>query len=337
MKFKKYMMIGCLLFLYIIMLKYLFSLLFPFLLAILSFFVLKPLIDKIQQSIPIKKSAIGITLLLLIYLLFAFLFVLLMTGLFYLCIRFFQLLPTYYDAILLPFINKISICFYQVFMFFPEDFLYVFQSWINQNVLNLIAFTSQFIKSIPSFLFSFFMFIISTFFLVLDYDDMKDCFLKYVQKKTCYQIVQFKNKVLKSLWIYLKCQIILMCMTFFILLIAFMILKIEPAFLYALSISILDSLPFIGVGIVLIPMMILYIFQGIYIKALYLLCLYFIINMIRSFLEPHLMNKEMKVPAFLLLVSMVLHVRFFGIPGIVLSPLHMSFLYQYFHKSNDLI
>lgn len=337
MNSKKYIMMACFLVFYIIMLKYLFLLLFPFLLAILCFFALKPLIDRIQQNIPIKKSAIGITLLLLFYLLSAFVFVLLMSGLFYLCIRFFQLLPSYYDAILLPFINKMSISFHQFFMFFPEDFLYVFQNWINQNILDLIAFTSQFIKSIPSFLFSFFMFIISTFFLVLDYDEMKDCFLKYVQKKTCYQMIQFKNKVLKSLWFFFKCQIILMCVTFFILLIAFMILKIEPAFLYALSICMLDSLPFIGVGIVLIPMMILYIFQGVYMKALYLLCLYFIINMIRSFLEPHLMNKEMKVPAFLLLVSMVLHIRFFGIPGIVLSPLHMSFLYQYFHKSDDLV
>lgn len=334
---KKYIVIGCGLCLYIIILKYMFSLFFPFILAILCFFILKPIVDRIQQNIPLQKSAIGISLLLFIYLLFAFLLALCITALFCLCMHFFQMLPVYYDSIFLPFIYKTTKLFQQIFSFLPQDFVIIFQNWIHQNMLDLIAFASTFIKSIPSFLFSFFMFVISTFFLMLDYEDMKDCFFKLVQKKTCYQLAQLKNKVLKSLWIYIKCQLILMMITFFILLIAFFILKIEPAFLYAFAICLLDSLPFIGVGIILIPMIILYIFQGIYIKAIYLLCLYVIINMIRSFLEPHIMNKEMKVPAFLLLVSMVLHIHFFGIVGIVLSPLHMSFLYQYFHKSEDLI
>lgn len=178
---------------------------------------------------------------------------------------------------------------------------------------------------------------ISTFFLVLDYEDMKGCFLRLLQKKTCFQLVQFKNRVLKSLWIYMKCQIILMFVTFLILLIAFLILKIDSPLLYAFTICLLDSLPFIGIGIILIPMMVLYLFQGVYMKAVYLFCLYLIINMIRSFLEPHIMNKEMKIPAFLLLVSMVLHIHFFGIAGVILSPIHMSFIYQYFHKSEDLI
>ena len=58
---KQYLIIGFGLLIYIIILKYMFSLLFPFILAILCFFVLKPLIDRIQQYIPLQKSAIGIS------------------------------------------------------------------------------------------------------------------------------------------------------------------------------------------------------------------------------------------------------------------------------------
>ena len=178
---------------------------------------------------------------------------------------------------------------------------------------------------------------ISTFFLVLDYEDMKDCFLRFLQKKTCFQLVQFKNRVLKSLWIYMKCQIILMFVTFLILLIAFLILKIDSPLLYAFTICLLDSLPFIGIGIILIPMMVLYLFQGVYMKAVYLFCLYLIINMIRSFLEPHIMNKEMKIPAFFII----------GIYGSAYSFFWYSWRYSFthsyefylsvFHKSEDLI
>ena len=44
----------------------------------------------------------------------------------------------------------------------------------------------------------------------------------------------------------------LMFVTFMILWIAFMILDIEPALSYAFAISLLDGLPFIGIGIILI-------------------------------------------------------------------------------------
>ena len=143
----------------------------------------------------------------------------------------------YYDSIFLPFIYKITKLLENIFSFVPQDFVIIFQNWINQNMPDFISFASSFIKSIPSFLLSFFIFVISTFFLVLDYEDMKDCFLRLLQKKTCFQLVQFKNRVLKSLWIYMKCQIILMFVTFLILLIAFLILKIDSGNLFILLIS----------------------------------------------------------------------------------------------------
>ena len=337
MNYKKYFVIGCRLICYIMLLKYMFALLFPFLLAILCFFILKPLIDRVQHKIPLQTSAIGISLLLMIYLFFAFLLAIGFMALFSFAIKFFQMLPVYYDSVFLPFMNQLTGSFQQVFLFLPQDIIVIFQNWIHQNIFQAISFASQFIQSIPSFLFSFFIFMISTFFFMLDYEDMKSCFLRFISHQTYIKLVQLKNHVLQSLWIYIKCQFTLMFVTFMILWIAFMILDIEPALPYAFAISLLDGLPFIGVGIILIPMMLLYAFQGICMKSLYLFCLYILINMIHQFLEPHIMNKETKIPAFLLLVSMVVHIHFFGIVGIVLSPLHMSFLYQYFHQSQDLV
>ena len=52
---KQYLIIGFGLLIYIIILKYMFSLLFPFILAILCFFVLKPLIDRIYSIFHYKK------------------------------------------------------------------------------------------------------------------------------------------------------------------------------------------------------------------------------------------------------------------------------------------
>lgn len=333
MKISKHMIGLCFcLLIYILILKYLFSILFPFLLAILCFFLLKPFIDKIEKYIPLQKSAIGISLLLLIYMVMAFVFGTLTTYAFLQIIRFCHQLPAYYDSLFLPFLSQINILFHDFLSFLPYDLLTLFQNWINQNFMNIVTFASQFLTHIPTLLFSFFLFVISTFFLVLDYENMKNCFLKIVQKKTVTQLVLMKERIFKSLGSYVKCQMILMVITFLILWTGFWILKITPSFLYAFTVSLLDSLPFIGVGIALIPMMIFMLLQEHYISSFYVLCLYLMINMVRSILEPHIMNKELKVPSFLLLVSMVLHLHFFGLIGIILSPIHMSVLYQYLRE-----
>ena len=233
----------------------------------------------------------------MIYLFFAFLLAIGFMALFSFAIKFFQMLPVYYDSVFLPFMNQLTGSFQQVFLFLPQDIIVIFQNWIHQNIFQAISFASQFIQSIPSFLFSFFIFMISTFFFMLDYEDMKSCFLRFISHQTYIKLVQLKNHVLKSLWIYIKCQFTLMFVTFMILWIAFMILDIEPALSYAFAISLLDGLPFIGVGIILIPMMLLYAFQGIYMKSLYLFCLYILINMIHQFFgkdldaKVHLVNE----------------------------------------------
>ena len=337
MGIRRYVVLGLGLIIYILIIKYMFSLLFPFLMAFLCFFILKPFINKIQNTIPLQESAIGISVLLLIYLFLAFVLGALLTFLFLLGIRFFQQLPVYYDSIFLPFISNFIHYLEDTFSFLPQDIVVIFQNWIHQNIIGIMNFASSFVKLIPSFIVSFFIFVISTFFLVLDYENMKNSFLRLTQKKTYQKFVYIKNGVLKSLFIYLKCQFILIFVSFLMLWAGFWILHIEPSSLYALAISLLDTLPFIGIGIVLIPMIILLLMQSSYMKAIYILCLYLIINMVRSFLEPHILNKETKIPSFLLLLSMVIHVKFFGIAGVFLSPIHLSFLYEYLNTVDDLV
>ena len=119
-----------------------------------------------------------------------------------------------------------------------------------------------------------------------------------------------------------------MVICFFILWIGFSVLRFQNALLYALLTAFLDSLPFIGVGIVILPMCLFYLFKGIYLKALYLFLLYLIINVVRSLLEPQIMNKQLQIPSFLLLLSMMIHLYFFGLIGIILSPIHMNIIYS---------
>lgn len=315
---------------YCLILKYLFGVLLPFLLALLCYYVMKPLIDILENHFHVKRSAIGISLLLVIYLLLTILLGSLFTYIFFFLADTLEQLPFYYETMIEPFFNQLMVLITKQFSFFHQtNLLTTIQNFLTQSFFQGITSLSMIITHIPSFIFSFFLFIISTFFLVLDYEPMRDKMLSICHTRFISILLLLKNKCLKSLWIYIKCQIILMIICFIILFIGMTILKMQHPLLYVLLTAFLDSLPFIGVGIVLIPMCIFYVFKGFYLKALYLFLIYLMINVMRSLLEPRIMNKQMQIPSFLLLLSMMIHLHFFGIIGIILSPIHMSLIYSF--------
>ena len=109
-----------------------------------------------QHKIPLQTSAIGISLLLMIYLFFAFLLAIGFMALFSFAVNFLQMLPVYYDSVFLPFMNQLTGSFQQVFFILTTRYhCYISKLDIHQNIFQAISFASQFIQSIPSFLFSF--------------------------------------------------------------------------------------------------------------------------------------------------------------------------------------
>ena len=307
-----------------------FHVVFPFVLALLCYFMMKPLIDCLENQFHIKRSAIGISLLLVVYLIIG---MILGVCLVYGCMLIFeyaQSIPYYYQEYIMPMIqNTINWLENQYPEFMNSQNLSLIQEHLGQYIFQLIGYISSFITQFPKYIFTFFLFMISTFFLVLDYDDIRTKLSSLVSSHLMTSFIHIKDRCLKSLRLYVKCQLILMVICFVILLCGFMIMRYQHSFLYAAITALLDSLPFIGVGIVLIPICLIYLLQGYYLKAFYIFLIYLIINVVRSILEPQIMNKQIHVPSFLLLLSMMIHLYFFGMIGIILSPIHMSFLYSY--------
>lgn len=321
---------------YCLILKYMFDVVFPFGLAIVCYFIMKPLIDSLEHHFDIQRSAIGVSLLLTIYLVLALILGGIMTYGIFFFIDFFRNIPMYYQDMFLPWLNEFLLWLEQQFPFLVnQNSLTSLQEFLTQSLLRIVTSFSTILAHIPMYLFSFFLFVISTFFLMLDYDDMKEKLLSLCHYRWIQSFVDIKNRCLHCLWIYLKCQLILMGICFVILFFGFCILRLKYPFLYAFMTALLDSLPFIGVGIVLMPLCVVYLFQKAYLRAFYIFLIYLIINVIRSLLEPHIMNKQMKIPSFLLLMSMMIHLHFFGMIGVILSPIHMSLFYSFLDHSSQ--
>lgn len=316
---KIYILIGCAL--YFIILYTLFPLLLPFLLSLLCFFIMKPLIDFIERLLCLKRSLIGIIILFLFYMTIITLIIL---GIYQMSIsiaRIVPYIPDIYTTYIEPHIQD-----YQPFI----AFLYEQGS---QYLLQGFTFLTSYFQKIPYLIFSIFLFMISTFYLVLEYDDIQEKIRMICSKKTYLLCVQIKNHFLKGIQVYFKCQCILLFISFLMISLIFSILGYSHSLFLAAMTSLLDSLPFIGIGIVFLPLSLYYIFCQSYGKALYIFLVYLLMNMIRSFLEPHIMNKQMKIPSFFLLISMILHFHFFGFIGMILSPIHLTLLFELLEHS----
>ena len=94
----------------------------------------------------------------------------------------------------------------------------------------------------------------------------------------------------------------------------------------------MDALPFIGTGIVLVPIAGVEIFQGKLGTALLVLCLYGACALLRELLEPKLIGRKMGIPAIAVLISVYAGIRLFGLTGILKGPLGYVMVQQIWEK-----
>lgn len=313
---------------YCLLLKYLLPVCLPFVIAILVYFFIKPFIHYLENIFHIKKSAIGMSLLVIIYLIIVLLFA---SALTYLCIfglRLLHYFVYYVQNDLSSFISHIIAYFTYHFSFIDvQQLLYIIKEVTQNLFIYIFESVKLTIQHFPSFFFSIFLFVICTFFLVLEYDEMRKIVWKYIPIRLVYILPTIKKNVLQSLKIYFYCQMITTILCWVLLAMTFCILRLKHFIFYSLLISLLDSLPFIGVGIVLLPMCCWYCIKRMYIRALYIFIMYLLLNMFHELVETRIMKKQFKIPSFFLLLSLIIHIHFLGIIGIILSPIHMNILY----------
>ncbi len=90
----------------------------------------------------------------------------------------------------------------------------------------------------------------------------------------------------------------------------------------------MDMLPFIGTGLVLMPLAFWQILNGYYAKAVICVILYVVCALTREFLEPKLIGEKMGIFPVAILFSVYAGVKLFGVFGIVKGPLALITIYE---------
>lgn len=120
---------------------------------------------------------------------------------------------------------------------------------------------------------------------------------------------------------YLRTQGIIMLITAVLCTLGLALIKNPYALLLGLAIALLDALPVLGSGMILLPWSIVLFFQKNYMSGAILLTVFVLCVILREFLEPKLLGKGIGIRPLYTLISMYLGIRIFGVAGFILGPI----------------
>lgn len=120
---------------------------------------------------------------------------------------------------------------------------------------------------------------------------------------------------------WLKAQVKLAAVTFCIITAGLLLLKIPLAPLWAAGIALVDAVPLLGTGTVMVPWAVVSLIQGKQLRAIGLLCIFGAALLTRTTLEPRLVGRHLGLDPLVTLVFLYLGYRFWGILGMLLAPM----------------
>lgn len=103
---------------------------------------------------------------------------------------------------------------------------------------------------------------------------------------------------------------------------------VKEAYSYGILAGVMDFLPFIGTGIVLIPIGVVCLIRGEIFSGIAVIITYLICVMIRELLEPRLLGNGLRFSPVAVLISVYAGVLFYGIGGVVLGPVTLLVLVE---------
>ena len=120
-------------------------------------------------------------------------------------------------------------------------------------------------------------------------------------------------------WLLAQCK--LMSLTFCILAAGLTLLRIPGSLLWAVLVALVDALPILGTGTVLVPWSVVSFLQGDTPRALGILGIYITAALTRSMLEPKLLGKHLGLDPLVTLMALYIGYRLWGVGGMILAPL----------------
>ena len=198
-------------------------------------------------------------------------------------------------------------------------------AWIQGSVSSALSSSAAYITDkavgIPAFFLAVAMFLMATYFLSAEYPYLRTRMIQHTDDRLLIFLAQLKKTVMAAFGGYLKAQVLLSVGVFFILLVGFLLVGQSYALLLALGLAILDFIPLLGSGTVMIPWAVFAFLTRSYPAAISVILIWSVIAVFRRVAEPKIVGDQTGLSPVLSLVSIYAGMKLAGVTGMILGPI----------------
>lgn len=198
-------------------------------------------------------------------------------------------------------------------------------AWIQGSVSSTLSSSAAYITDkavgIPAFFLALAMFLMATYFLSAEYPYLRTRMIQHTDDRLLIFLAQLKKTVMAAFGGYLKAQVLLSVGVFFILLAGFLLVGQSYALLLALGLAILDFIPLLGSGTVMIPWAVFAFLTRSYPTAISVILIWSVIAVFRRVAEPKIVGDQTGLSPVLSLASIYAGMKLAGVTGMILGPI----------------
>lgn len=184
----------------------------------------------------------------------------------------------------------------------------------------VVQFATKFISNFPLYLISVIFTIVLSIFISLEYDNITAFIRRQLPDKFNESFEGARKFVSGTLWKMVKSYMLIMAITFVELFIGLSLLKVHYVLPIASIIAVLDIMPVIGTGGIVIPWAIVEFMLKNYTMGIGLLALYVIVTTVRNIIEPRIVGRQIGLHPVITITAMYAGLRLFGFVGFILAP-----------------
>lgn len=321
--------------------RYLFSLVAPFVLAFFLITLCFPLLERMQKKIPVKKKylAIGIilpTILLMMGMLWAVMILggRQLDGLPEFCTQAGEQFQNFFHRCCSGLDGRFGWDGQQIENFVIEQMEIVMEDVEVRVMPQILSSSYTCFKGLFATIGFLAITCIAAILLETEYADIVDGLKKSEEFRLVWAVVE---GVLSYIITFLKAQGVIMLIISVLCSTTLSVAGISGGIMFGILAGVLDVLPFIGTGIVLVPLSVWQLLNGQYMRMTVCLILYGVCIVTRELLEPKLIGRRIGIAPVFMLLAIYAGVKMFGVGGIVKGPLALIVLAEIYKivKADD--
>ena len=309
--------------------------LFPFVIALLVTLLLRPPVRLCVEKLHFNRKAASAVFVLLFYGTIGLLVVLLAIRLVSYIGAFIARLPEFFNQTVSPALNSAVDKISELVENFDTAGTVDIDETASKIIASLgtaisdfsgkaLAFVGSYATSVPSMLINIVITIVSTAFMLMDYDHIRSFAVRQLPDEKRHFIGSVVEHLGKVIWKYLTSYLIIMLITFAELSVGLFCVGQKNPFGLAAAIAVFDILPVVGSGTILVPWAVVSMLSGGVGKGVGLIIVWGVISVIRQIIEPKIIGDTVGMHPLLTLFAMLFGNFVYGGIGIFLVPIAIA-------------